>query len=300
MNKTLLGYIRLTRPANLVTAVADIWAGFSIAGLFFAFSAVTFNQDIIISALALITASICLYAGGVVLNDVFDYKLDKVERPERPIPSGIVPLKKASLLGGILLFLGCIFSFLVSIHTGIIAVMLSVFILTYDSFSKHSVWLGPLNMGICRGLNLMLGASILGINEHFFFLMLIPIVYIAAITLISQGEVNGNNKKMILIAGAMYSLVFIFLISLYQWYSFKLLFALPFMGLLGYSIFPTLLHAYKNNEPQNIKKAVKSGVISLIILNASIASGFSYWWIGILLVALLPVSLFLAKKFAVT
>ena len=31
-----------------------------------------------------------IYAAGIVLNDVFDYEIDRVERPGRPLPSGRV------------------------------------------------------------------------------------------------------------------------------------------------------------------------------------------------------------------
>jgi len=31
-NSKIFAYLQLTRPANVVTAVADIWAGFAIAG----------------------------------------------------------------------------------------------------------------------------------------------------------------------------------------------------------------------------------------------------------------------------
>ena len=72
------GYLELVRPANVATALADVLAGYAVAGLG--------NPGL--GWLLLSTA--CLYAGGVVLNDVFDRDLDRIERPERPIPSGRV------------------------------------------------------------------------------------------------------------------------------------------------------------------------------------------------------------------
>ncbi len=46
--------------------------------------------------------------GGVVFNDVFDAKLDAVERLERPIPSGRASLQRATILGIVLLLIGVI------------------------------------------------------------------------------------------------------------------------------------------------------------------------------------------------
>jgi len=60
------------------------------------------------------------------------------------------------------------------------------------------------------------------------------------------------------------------------------------------------LMAIRKQEPQLIGKAVKAGIISLIILNATLASAFAGWMYGVVVLLLLPVSLGIAKKFAVT
>ncbi|MEM0982243.1 MAG: polyprenyltransferase, partial [Cyanobacteria bacterium P01_H01_bin.58] len=45
---------------------------------------------------------------------------------------------------------------------------------------------------------------------------------------------------------------------------------------------------------------VKSGVLSLIVLDAAIAAGFAGWPYGLAVLALLPLSIVLARMFAVT
>lgn len=65
-------------------------------------------------------------------------------------------------------------------------------------------------------------------------------------------------------------------------------------------IFPPLVKAIKTEEPKFIGKSVKAAVISLILVNASLATAFAGWAIGLLVLLLLPISLWLAKKFAVT
>jgi 4-hydroxybenzoate polyprenyltransferase len=75
---------------------------------------------------------------------------------------------------------------------------------------------------------------------------------------------------------------------------------LPFLAFLGYRLFPPLLKAIRTQEPRYIGKSVKAAVLSLIVVNASIATAFSGWPIGLLILVLLPISLGLAKKFAVT
>src|SRR5688572_25973325 len=146
------------RLANIVTAVSDILAGVAIAAYA---SNLAWNQLNSNAVFLLVISTIGLYGGGVVFNDVFDAELDKVERPERPIPSGLISKSFAAFLGASLLLLGIVaaafvheeqlsLSFLLAVATAIAA-------LVYDKWSKHHPVFGPLNMGICRGLNLALG-----------------------------------------------------------------------------------------------------------------------------------------------
>ncbi|NNL01180.1 MAG: UbiA-like protein EboC [Eudoraea sp.] len=300
MNTVLLGYSKLARPANLPTAMADILAGSSISGLTFLITTDTsLNGLPYLNLVLLIFSSIFLYAGGVVLNDVFDFKIDQIERPERPIPKGDVSLKGASFFGTGLLLSGIFLSFFVNQLSGIIAVVLALMILLYDSFSKKYQFLGPLNMGLCRALNLILGMSLFGEIFHWMYAV-IPLLYIFAITLISRGEVYGENKKHIIWAGLLYAMVVFIILMITpdirtQWISL-----FPFMGLFIFLIYHPLIRAYRVNSPENIKKAVVSGVLSIIVLDASLAVAFDGWQFGLIVLLLLPLSYILAKIFAVT
>lgn len=292
MNSVLKGYLQLMRPANLPTAAADIFAGAAIAGVLVA-------SFPILALLFLVFSSVFLYAGGVVLNDVFDFNLDKIERPERPIPSGLIPLKSAAFFGGLLLIIGIVLAFLVHQLSGYIALALAGSIVLYDSFSKRNGFLGPLNMGLCRALNLILGMSVLGLLNNWWY-AIIPLVYIFAITLISRGEVHGNNKSHIIWAGVLYASVISAVVTIVLTKTTNLWQTVPFLLLFAFLVFKPLIKAYHLNSPERIKKAVIAGVLSLIVLDAALAVGFSVWWYGLLLLLLLPLSIFLSKLFAVT
>ena len=288
------------RPPNLPTAAADIIAGCAIVGVF-AHLTLNFTGGLAVDMMLLVLSSILLYAGGVVLNDVFDFEIDKAERPERPIPMGTVPINSAIFLGSGLLVLGVLLSFVVQLESGIVAIILTATILVYDSLAKHHVFFGPLVMGSCRGLNLMLGMTIFGIPPVLFWCYsLLPIIYIAAVTLISRGEVHGNNKKYLLFSGLLYGVVIISILTLILESEQHWLLISPFLILFIGAIFKPLVKAYSFNTPENIKKAVKAGVISLVLMNAALAASTSEWWVGLLIILLLPLSLFLSKRFSVT
>jgi len=292
MSSVLKGYLRLMRPANLPTAAGDIFAGAALAGILTA-------SFPILSLLLLVFASVFLYAGGVVLNDVFDFTLDKIERPERPIPSGLIPLKSATFFGIILLVIGVILAFIAHQLSGFVALTLAGAIVLYDGYSKKNGFLGPLNMGLCRGLNLILGMSVFGELNNWGY-AIIPLVYIFAITLISRGEVHGNNKNHIIWAGILYAAVISAVVTIVITETTNLWQMVPFVLLFAFLVYKPLIQAYHLNSPERIKKAVIAGVLSLIVLDAALAVGFSVWWYGLLLLLLLPLSIFLSKLFAVT
>jgi len=300
----LFAHFVLMRPANIITAIADIMLGFAASG-----SVMMLMQDGEVTAgepqmrllYWLILSTIGLYGGGVVFNDVFDAELDRIERPERPIPSGAASRVSATVLGSLLLIGGIAAAFQVSVLSGALAVLISVIALVYDALGKHFSILGPINMGLCRGLNLLLGISAVpAAVSVYWYLALIPIVYIAAITAISQGEVHGGDKKILSGAVVLYSLVIGSIIVLMRLQQYNILYALPFLALFIYLIFPPLLKAVKTLDPMHIRLAVKAGVIALILMDATIAAGFAGWLYGLVVLALFPVSRFLAKQFAVT
>lgn len=289
------------RPANIITAISDILAGASIA-----VSLTGAEQNLHWQGLTLlIISTIGLYGGGVVLNDVFDADLDLVERPERAIPSGIVSKRTAAWWGVALLIIGLAAA--AEVHTSgwfsssaMLAIAIALFAVVYDKWAKHHNWLGPLNMGICRGLNLLLGMSILEITlQRYALLSIVPVFYIASITMISRGEVHGGNLKNLYVAGMLYLLVMTS-ISVMGAKNQQLGFTAIFMVFFAILIFPPLIKAIRNAEGALIGKAVKSGVIALIVMNAGWAAAFGMFYFAWIILLLLPVSLILAKLFAVT
>ncbi len=288
-------YLQLMRPANLVTAIADILAGLSLAKFIFSTDILSIQTIILLSI-----STIGLYGGGVVFNDIFDAELDAIERPERAIPSGKVTKQNATILGVLLLIIGIVCASVVSFESMIIAFVIAILALVYDKFGKHHAFLGPINMGLCRGGNLLLGMSVMMSSlQEFWWIGIIPVLYIAAITMISRGEVHGGNQSILYFAGFLYIIVSISQIVMS--YQFGNLFiTLPFVFLHIFLIFKPLIFAIQNPIGPNIGKAVKAGVLALIVMDAAWVSVSGNYPVAIGVLLLLPLSIKIAKIFAVT
>lgn len=299
--KKAIGLLRLMRPANIITAVSDILAGVAIAACIAGNGSVPQWQSVML----LILSTIGLYGGGVMLNDVFDAALDKAERPERPIPSGLITKNIAAFFGTVLLLAGVIAAAGVPISgwfspSTFIAAAIAVCAVVYDKWMKHNSILGPLNMGICRGLNLLLGMSILpAVLQRYSYIAIVPVIYIAAITMISRGEVHGGKKRTLYSAALLYAVV-IAAILIAGFIRKQVGYTVIFAALFAIMIFPPLQKAVRTGEGPLIGKAVKAGVIALIVMNAAWAAAFGMINFALLILLLLPVSLLLAKLFAVT
>ena len=136
--------------------------------------------------------------------------------------------------------------------------------------------------------------------SNLWYICLIPLAFIAAITLTSRGEVIGNNRLAVALAMCLDLLVLGGILYLAMLFDLQLLSLAPFLGLWFIINFEAKIRAIVKNNPPNIMRAVKRGVLSLIPLNASFAAGFDNWSFGLFVLALLPVSMLLAKRFAVT
>ncbi len=299
LTTTLWAYLQILRPANILTAWADILLGFAAAG------GVTpdfWNNPILQSRLLwLLIATTGLYGGGITFNDIFDAQLDARERPERPIPSGRATRTGAILLGSSFLLGGIIAATQVSLLSGLLATAVAIAALTYNKFGKHHPLIGPLNMGLCRGGNLLLGVSAIPamVGERY-FLALIPILYIAAITAISRGEIEGGTRQTGIMALGLVGSALAGIVALCWLPEYQLLTSAPFATLLGFLVLPAFIRATARPTASNVMGAVRAGVLCLIVLDASIAAGFGGWLYGLSVLALLPISRQLAGLFAVT
>ncbi|MRG48862.1 UbiA-like protein EboC [Chitinophaga sp. SYP-B3965] len=285
------------RPANIITAITDILAGIAISGFL---AGGLGDVQTILQVTCLAIATVGLYGGGVVFNDVFDAPLDRIERPERPIPSGIISRTEGIVLGVYLLLLGVLAAFTVGELAGFLAISIAVSALVYDKWGKHHNLLGPVNMGLCRGLNLLMGMSIIPHSlEKYGWLACLPVLYIAAITMISRDEVHGGKKRTLLYAALGYGIVYTTIFVL-AGLNHKFFEVIPFLLVFIWMIMRPLLVAMKEPVGPNIGKAVRGGIIGLIAMNAAWVAAFAPFPYALVVLAFLPLSFLLSKAFAVT
>jgi 4-hydroxybenzoate polyprenyltransferase len=287
---TLTAYLALVRPPNIATALADVLAGYGVAGL-----------GNVAALPWLLISTACLYAGGVALNDYFDRHLDQAERPERPIPSGRVPATVAGAFGGLLLLSGIVAAVRVSSAAGTIALAIAGLAVLYDASAKHGRVTGPVTIAGCRGLNLLLGvAAIPSMLGTAWPVALLPFAYVAGVTALSRGEVHGGTRAAATLSLGLVTTVVATLLLLSLGSAYSVAAGVGLTLLLGWRVLPPFWRARQRCDPRNIRQAVRAGVLSLVLLDATIGAVYAGAPYGVLILALAPVAWLLARPFAVT
>jgi len=302
----LVEYLRLFRLPNIFTAVADVTMGY----LF-----VHQEPRPVEVYLSVAAASAALYAAGVVLNDVWDVEEDRRERPDRPLASGRIAVRHARRLGFALLVSGVLCGGLAgqlslrpwseACRGGAIAALLAVSILLYNAVLKRTV-LGPLCMGLCRMLNVLLGMSIgpvvggsvllAGFGHHQLLAAGGIGLYVVGVTWFARTEARVSSRGPLVAALAVMAAGIALLATLFR--------ALPdtsprtfgdeavwflLLGLLAVTIVRRCLVAVWEPVPAKVRSAVRHAIWSLVPLDAAVALLVSpTMWPLLLLTLLIP------------
>lgn len=267
-------WLQLVRLPAVFTALADVCAGHVCK---------TQRFEPVGEFAALLFASACLYLAGMVFNDVFDRRRDGIGRPTRPLPSGRVQLLPAIVFGAILVAAGIGSATSVSRQAMLISLVLTGCILAYDGLLKATV-LGPVAMGGCRFLNVMLGAAIDDVSTFVWappqlYVAVAIGLYVAGVTWFARTEERTSARWSLIGGGVLANLGMAALAASYsgqtivfpwQWAGEMRPAALVLLVLvIALTVDRRLLSAVMNPSPARVQAAVKLMLLSIITLDAT-------------------------------
>ncbi|WP_409200572.1 UbiA family prenyltransferase [Methanobrevibacter sp. DSM 116169] len=149
-------YIKIIRPGNVIMAV--------IAVVLVAIISNNLEMPILLGMLAVFF----IISGGNVINDYFDYNIDLINRPDRPIPSGQLSLKNARNYAYLLFVLGTLMgifiTYFINDYLPLIIILFSIAILYLYAYKfKGTVLIGNIVVGFLTGLCFIFAGLIIGI-----------------------------------------------------------------------------------------------------------------------------------------
>ena len=143
-------YIEILRPGNALMAAISI--------ILVAFIDKTLSIPVILAMATVFFET----AAGNVINDYFDYHIDLINKPERPIPSGRISLKNGRNYAYLLFLLGTLCGFLISFMTAnwiplAIVLLADVVLYLYAYKLKSTPLIGNLAVGFMTGFGFVFG-----------------------------------------------------------------------------------------------------------------------------------------------
>ncbi len=310
-------WAQFVRLPNTFTVLADTTAGFLLA----AGGLQPWQRY-----LPMMIAVVALYWSGMALNDLLDVEQDRKERPHRPIASGRISKKQATITVWGLLGIGILAAALSgwipapalqpSALPLVVGIGIAIAVFLYDGPFKRTP-LGPVFMGLCRVGSLLLGAApVVGLGEHTWFFPL-PIwgaavgmgIFIAGITWAGRHEAAGEgDTSWGPLGGFVTVIVGLVVLGLVPrlgevgraWRLDEQIGYPSLIGLLGLTVLYRGVLAVRWPQPMYLQAFVRQGILLIIPLAASLAALAAGPLYGFVVICLMFPAMSLAAWFRVT
>jgi len=150
LTQKIVGLLKITRPVNSLIIGLSVLIG-AIIGNY----KLLLNLDVFL----LIISVVFISSAGHAINDVIDKDIDAINKPYRPIPSGIVTPKEAKIFSVALFCIGTGIASFVSILSLIIAGLASLLLYAYATHLKRKGFLGNLAIALLAFLTFIYGGT---------------------------------------------------------------------------------------------------------------------------------------------
>lgn len=193
--KTLIAYVELARPLNGIIAFISAWLG----GMFASQGNVENLADIRLLLVSL--AALVVISAGNAINDYCDYDIDRINRPRRPLPSGRIRRPNALILAIVLTVIGIYLGTLINRNTTVIAILVSVALVSYAFWLKRTPFVGNLVVSGLTGLTFIAGGVAIDSVQGTLIPALFAFLFTTAREIVkdledTEGDLKNNAKTL--------------------------------------------------------------------------------------------------------
>jgi len=220
----IIGFIRFIRPEIIILGIVCVYIGALVAG-----------SDLISFELLFGMLSVfCIGAGCHPLNDYFDYEIDKITHPKRPLPSGLFKPISGVYIGLIFFVISLVSSSLINIYCFSINLIGIALIFLYEISLKNKGLGGNIVVAFTVALSFIYGGAVVGdIFKPIFFALITFFIFFGREIIMDVRDFEGDKKTRVtlpLIIGKKFTVYFA---SIMVAISIILLFVPYFYGLFS-------------------------------------------------------------------
>ncbi|MCO5183047.1 MAG: geranylgeranylglycerol-phosphate geranylgeranyltransferase [Anaerolineae bacterium] len=184
MNK-LKAYYRLARPFNALSGALAVFLGGYVAG--------TGAWDKV--ALAAVV-TLLVTASSNAFNDYLDVEIDRINQPQRVLPSGQLTLRNALWFSIVTALLSIVVAAFINLPSFVIAILANGLLYIYSWKLKSTVLVGNLIVAMMSALSVVMGGVAAGNAQPTLVLALVVFVTILAREILkTMADYDGDLKE---------------------------------------------------------------------------------------------------------
>ena len=186
--KKIFGFIRLLRPEISIFGMLCVYIG-AIAS-----ESSLISLDLVFGMLAVFFIG----AGSMPFNDYFDWEIDKLNHPKRPLASGLFKPKFGLYVGIIFFIIGLILSYLINILCFTIATFAIILIVIYEVAFKNKAFIGNVIVAFTTAISFTYGGAIIGdLIKPTFFTIISFLIFLGREVIMDVRDFEGDKKTRI-------------------------------------------------------------------------------------------------------
>ena len=187
--KTLIAYFELARPLNGIIA-------FISAGLGGIFASQGNIENLVDIRLLLVSVSaLVMLSAGNAINDYCDYNIDRINRPQRPLPSGRIRRTDALIFAIVLTIIGISLGTLINRNATGIAILVSVALASYAFYLKRTPFVGNLVVSGLTGLTFIAGGVAIDSGQGTLIPAIFAFLFTTAREIVKDLEDTEGDRK---------------------------------------------------------------------------------------------------------
>ncbi|HOM96115.1 MAG: UbiA family prenyltransferase [Candidatus Methanofastidiosa archaeon] len=264
-------FIEISRPSNALFSGVAVLIGALVAG-----GGLEDIQKIVLVFFVAVFAC----AGGNVINDYFDYEIDKINAPGRVLPRGAMSLKTAYMFSLILFVISCILAAAVNLVAFSICLAACILMYIYAMALKKKPLSGNLLVSLLTSITFIYGGTAVESYKGVSILALISFFATVSREIIKdiedlKGDVKKGAKTLPVIIGVprSFDIAFVFLLiaafllyapfitTLYGY--LYLVIVTPVMFFVMYIVY----QIYRDRgSPKRIQKNIKKAMYLVLVI----------------------------------
>lgn len=273
-------FFQLIRLPGIFTAISNVLIGY----FFVIYSSQSYPFPFLV-----ITSGL-LFSSGMIMNDYFDMKIDKIERPYRPLVSNRIKKKYALYIFSSLIISANLFAILTSFESSLITISMTGLIFLYNLKTKNYGIIGFFTLSSIRFLNVILGFTYVPLYYDLIYYAFPLLLFVFGISVLAKYETKEISKKFVKI-NLIFTIFCIFAICIFLVLDFDII-------SLGFLILFAIISLGFFSKSVNQKITIQ--LLSIIILDATIICIISTWYYGAIVILLILPSILISRKLYVT